>query len=296
MTNLKDKVVFITGAARGIGAACAKQLAARGARCVLAGMEPDKLSALQAELGSDHAWFECDVTQQSTLDSAVRGAVERFGGIDVVLANAGIANNGTIAVNPIDAVARVIDVNLTGVARTVSATLPSVISRRGYYLLVSSAAAFRPMPGMAAYAASKVGVEHFGSAVRLEVAHHGVGVGIAHPGWIDTDMVRDVKKDFSTFNEMLKRMPWPLNKTISVEECAAGFVAGIERRAEKVYVPSSLILIAGIRNLINSSFANSVLAKQAAEQIPQLEAEVKALGRAFGTSSVEQRPRLPHQS
>jgi len=205
--SLAERTVFITGAARGIGAELARQVAARGARVALAGLEPERLAALAIELGADHAWFECDVTNQFALEAAVAGTVRRFGGIDVVVANAGIASNGTVAVAPADALARVIDVNLTGVIRTVSATLPHVTSRGGYVLLISSAAAFAALPGLSAYAASKAGVEQFGNALRLEVAHDGVDVGTAHPSWIDTDMVRDAKDDFASFNETLGALP-----------------------------------------------------------------------------------------
>src|SRR5438552_18340365 len=123
MYSIDGKVVFITGAARGIGAASARALAKKGARLSLVGREPDRLAALAAELGKGHAWFECDVTDQKTLDAAVAGTVKALGGIDVVIANAGIANNGTVATNSADAVARCIEVNLVGLSRTVSATL-----------------------------------------------------------------------------------------------------------------------------------------------------------------------------
>src|SRR6185369_1682808 len=141
-----------TGPARGIGEETARQLAARGARLSLVGMEPERLAALAGELGAGHAWFECDVTDQAALDRAVAGTVEAFGGIDVVMANAGVASNGTVAVTPVEALVRTIDVNLIGVVRTVSATLPHVTARKGYYLLVSSAAALAAMPGISTYA------------------------------------------------------------------------------------------------------------------------------------------------
>jgi NADP-dependent 3-hydroxy acid dehydrogenase YdfG len=166
--SISGKVVLITGPARGIGEATARLLAARGARLSLVGMEPARLASLAAELGGGHAWFECDVTDQAALDRAVAGTIGKLGAIDVVVANAGIASNGTVAVTPVAALARTVEVNLIGVMRTVSATLPHVTASKGYYLLVSSAAALAALPGLAAYAASKAGVEFFGNALRLE--------------------------------------------------------------------------------------------------------------------------------
>src|SRR3954447_24769084 len=90
------KVVLITGAARGIGAEAAKQLAARGARTALVGLEPELLEQRAAELGPDHAWFEADVTDAEAIENAVAAAAERFGGLDVVIANAGIAASGPV--------------------------------------------------------------------------------------------------------------------------------------------------------------------------------------------------------
>src|SRR5689334_2972899 len=113
------KVVLVTGAARGIGAETARRLAARGARLSLVGMEPERLAALAAELGEGHAWFECDVTDQAALEAAVAGTVAKLGGIDVVVANAGIGCNGTVAVAPVEALVRTLEVNLIGVVRTV---------------------------------------------------------------------------------------------------------------------------------------------------------------------------------
>lgn len=287
MSTLEDKVVFITGAARGIGAQSARIAAARGARVALAGMEPERLSELQRELGDRHVWCECDVTDQAALDRAVGHTLGKLGRIDAVIANAGIANHGTVATSPANAVARTIEVNLIGVTRTVSAAVHPLIDSGGYFLLVSSAAAFGALPGMAAYAASKSGVEAFGEALRLELAHKGVAVGVAHPGWIDTDMVRDAKKDFATFGEMQRRLPWPLNTTTSIDVCAGAFVDAIERRKRKVYVPESLALVAALRWVTSSRVGAAVLTRQAKAQIPRLEAEVQALGRAFGSTCVE---------
>ena len=283
--QLPGKVVLITGPARGIGAETARRLASRGARLSLVGLEPERLAVLASELGDGHVWFECDVTDQSALERAVAGTVETLGRIDVVIANAGVACNGTVAVGSVEALVRIIDVNLTGVVRTVSATLAHVTESRGYYLLVSSAAALAPFPGISTYAAAKSGVEQFGNVLRLELAHKGVAVGVAHPSWIDTDMVRDAQNDISIFRELLGQLPGPFGRVTPLGDCAEAFVHAVERRKRKVYVPRTLAAAAAVRQFFMSSFADFLMSRQTRRTLPQVEAEVRALGRSFGANS-----------
>lgn len=284
--NLRNKRVFITGAARGIGAATARKLASLGAKVALVGLEPQLLEQLAAELGTGHTWALCDVTDQASIQAAVDHCVKVFGGLDVVIANAGIASTGTVAVSPVEALVKTIDVNLIGVIRTVSATLPAITNSRGYYLIVSSAAALKSVPGSSAYAASKMGVDHFASTLRLEVAHKGVDVGVVYPAWIDTDLVRDCQRDLSSFNEALKHMPWPFNVVTSVEECADAFASSIAARRRKTYIPSALAPIGAIRQAFMGPVWELFVKRQAKITIPQLEAEIKALGRSFGSTSM----------
>jgi len=284
---LTGKVALVTGPARGIGEAVARALAARGARLSLVGMEPERLAALAAELGDGHAWFECDVTEQAALDRAVSGTAAALGGIDIVVANAGIGSFGTVAVTPLEAQVRVIQVNLIGVLRTVSATLAHVTSRRGYYLLISSAAALAASPGLAAYAASKSGVEQFGNALRMELAGKGVGVGVAHPCWIDTDLVRDARHDLGAFDEIVRRLPRPFSTVTSTADCAAALVDAIQRRRRKVFVPRSLAVVAALRSVLSSAVAERKVLRDLGPLLPSLEQESRALGRSFGAHSVE---------
>jgi NAD(P)-dependent dehydrogenase (short-subunit alcohol dehydrogenase family) len=281
------EVVFITGAARGIGAELARVLATRGARLALAGLEPDRLAAVAGELGPDHAWFECDVTDQRALESAVAAAARKFGRLDVVVANAGIAAIGTVATTPADALARVLEVNLIGVVRTVAATLPHVVTARGYYLLVSSAASFSAMPGLAAYCASKSGVEHFASALRYELAPRGVAVGTVHPCWIDTDLVRDARAELPSFNETLPRLPWPFNTVTPVRTCAEAMADAIRRRTRRRFVPRSLAPIAALRYLLVNPPLDILLRRDTQRMLPLLERDATALGRSFGAHSAE---------
>ena len=119
------------------------------------------------------------------------------------MANAGIASYGSVLQVDPEMAKRVLDVNLLGVFHTARATVPALIERRGYLLIVSSLAAFAAAPGMAPYDMSKAGNEQLANALRLEVAHLGVGVGSAHMSWIDTAMVRDSKADLPSYAEML---------------------------------------------------------------------------------------------
>jgi NAD(P)-dependent dehydrogenase (short-subunit alcohol dehydrogenase family) len=188
--DLRGKTVLITGAARGIGAETARRAAAAGANVALVGLEPEELERVAAQCGSNTAAFECDVTDWQALEHAVEGTVERFGGIDVVMANAGIAPAGMVrSVDPA-AFERTVEINLLGVWRTVRASLPQVIERKGYVLVTASLAAAIHGPGMAAYSAAKAGAEAFADSLRIEVRHLGVDVGVAYFGFIDTDMVR----------------------------------------------------------------------------------------------------------
>jgi NAD(P)-dependent dehydrogenase (short-subunit alcohol dehydrogenase family) len=283
---LSGKVVLITGPARGIGAETARRLRHRGAWVSLVGLEPERLASLAGELGQGHLWFEADVTDQAALDRAVSGTVERLGGIDIVFANAGVVSNGTVAISPVEALVRTIEVNLIGTVRTISATLPYVTARRGYYLLMASASALAPLPAMAPYSASKIGIERFGEALRLEVTHKGVQVGVAYPSWIDTDMVRSTQQDLKSFNKTLARLPGPLGRVSSLEECADAMVKAMERRSRKVFVPKSLARFAALRQLLTSPLGERPILQGAATMVPRLEAEVQALGRSFGAHTV----------
>ena len=143
----RGKTVLITGAARGLGAETARRVAARGANVALVGLEPEELERVAAQCGTNAAWFECDVTDVEALERAVAGTVERFGGIDVVMANAGIATGGMVRSTDPAAFERTIEINLLGVWRTVRAALPHVIERQGYVLVIASLAAAVHGPG-----------------------------------------------------------------------------------------------------------------------------------------------------
>lgn len=293
MGSIAGQVVFITGGAAGVGAEVARRLHARGARLVLTDVDDAALATLASSLGGDRVLtVKADVRDLPSMQQAAAEAVARFGGIDVVVANAGIAAYGSVLQVDPEAFKRLLDVNVLGVFHTVRATLPSVIERRGYVLIVSSLAAYAAAPGLAPYNASKAAVEQFANALRLEVAHRGVVVGSAHMSWIDTAMVRDTKADMSTFGEMLSKLPFPLNTTTSVQKCGAAFVSGIENRKRRVYCPGWVGAVRWFKPVLSTKVGEAPVQRFVADLLPRMDAEVAALGRSTSshTETLERRP------
>ena len=282
MGSLSGKVVLLTGGARGIGAAVAKRLHAKGARLVLTDVDEPGLHDIAGDLGGDRVLtLVADVRDLTAMQGAASRALDRFGGIDVAVANAGIASYGSILQVDPAAFRAVIDVNILGVFNTVRATLPAVTDRRGYVLVVSSMSAYAAAPGMASYTASKAAVENFATTLRLEVAGRGVDVGSAHMSWIDTPLVRDTKGDMPAFNDLLATLPGPLRKTTSVDKCATAFVRGIEKRKRRVNCPRWVGVLRWSKPALSTSAAEKRIVRQAAELMPRMDADVAALGRSM---------------
>lgn len=231
------KVVLITGAARGIGAACARRFHARGAAVALVGLEPGLLAALADELGDGRAaWFETDVTDTAALRRAVDGVVERFGGIDVAIANAGVHYIGAFATTPLEVLEREIEINLLGVLRTDHVVLPHLLQSGGYLLNVASLAAAAHAPLMTSYSASKAGVEGLTDSLRAELAGTGARAGCAYFGFIDTDMVRDAVAHPST-GAMLPMVPGFIRRPVSVERAADAIESAVRQRRARTWAP-----------------------------------------------------------
>jgi NAD(P)-dependent dehydrogenase (short-subunit alcohol dehydrogenase family) len=189
-------------------------------------------------LGDGAVAFEADVTDMPALQRAADGAVEAFGGIDVVIANAGIAPpSQTIATIAPDDFERTVEVDLLGQWRTVRAALPSVIERGGHVLFVGSIYAFFNGVLAASYAVSKAGVEQLSRALRVELARHGVTTGFAYLGFIDTDLANAVFADDHAA-AVRRAVPAVFTRPLSVEQAAEAVLSGVERRASRITAPA----------------------------------------------------------
>jgi len=244
--ELSGRRVLITGAARGIGAATARRLHARGARLVLAGIEPDLLARTAADCG-DALAVVCDVRDREQVEGAVEAAVEQLRGLDVVVANAGVAAQLPLVGGDPEVFERTIEVNLLGAYYTLRAAGPHIAHRRGYALAISSLAAALHPPLLGAYCASKAGVEALADSLRIELAPSGARVGVAYFAFLDTDMVR---RGFATkAAKLLSEVRGPGQSVAPLDAGIDAIERGIARRARRVVAPRWVGAVLPVRML-----------------------------------------------
>ncbi|WP_185034751.1 SDR family oxidoreductase [Streptomyces candidus] len=246
---LEGRVAVVTGAARGVGEAVARGLAERGAAVALLGHNAPALERVAESLPGPAGWWEVDVTEDAAMDRAAAQVRRQLGPVSVVVANAGIAEGGPFAESDPATWRRVIEVNLVGSSITARSFLPDLQETRGYYLQIASLAAMGASPMMSAYCASKAGAESFAHALQAEVAHQGIGVGVAYLNWTDTDMIRDVDRH-TVLGELRAHMPAPARKVYPVRTVAARLVRAVERRSPAVYAPVWLRAVQPVRAVL----------------------------------------------
>ncbi|MEU2003491.1 SDR family NAD(P)-dependent oxidoreductase [Rhodococcus sp. NPDC019627] len=271
--SLSDKVVFITGAGRGLGAATATALAERGARVVLADIDLPAAQRAAATLPSGRSLaLHCDVTQLDSVQEAARRAHEEFGRIDVVIANAGIlGHGGTFRTLAHGQVGNVMSVNVDGVVNTVSATLESVIESRGQIVLVSSVFAYVNGAGAIPYAMSKAAVEQLGRGLHVELARHGASTMTAYFSLIETDMIRHGVDADPHVSALLSAMPKFIIERIEPQTAATAIADGLQRRQRVLTVPGRWRPIASLRGIlgpiIDAKLARDVNVQRALAQL-----------------------------
>jgi NAD(P)-dependent dehydrogenase (short-subunit alcohol dehydrogenase family) len=233
--SLAGRRVLITGGARGIGAALAERLFARGARVSVVGLEEELLASVAARCGDAH-FARCDVSDRAQVEAAVAGAVEALGGLDVVVANAGIAAQLPLVGGDPTVMEKTIAVNVMGVYNTLRAAGPHVSHPRGYALPIASVGAVVHLPLMGAYSASKAAVEALGNTLRIELRPSGARVGVAYFSEIETDMT---SRGFGTeAAAKLTQGMGPILRTAPLHVAIDALERGIARRAKRIVAPA----------------------------------------------------------
>ncbi len=249
--DLNGKVALVTGAARGIGYETARQMHLRGASVTVLDIDAAEAREAAERIGPRAIGLATDVTDHSAVMQSVAETVERFGGLDVVVANAGIAQKRMATVRGIgvEEWERVFEVDMLGVWRTVRAALPQVVERRGHIVVTSSVYAF--VNGMlnSPYAVAKSGVESLGRSLRAELTPLGASASVAYFGWVDTKMVQDAVE--VNGDRMQQNLPEFLRKRITPDQAGAAVVRGIEERAPRIFAPKWWRYVSAFRGLIN---------------------------------------------
>jgi len=229
---LRGRRIFITGAARGIGAALAERLSARGARVALAGLEEDLLADTAARLGAP--WWHCDVTDRHRVDQVVDEAAGALGGLDVVVANAGIAAQVPLVGGDPTLFERINGVNVLGAYYTLRAAGTHISHPGGYAVAVSSLGGAVHVPLMGAYSASKAAVEALGNTLRTELAPSGARVGVAYFAELDTDMT---SRGFATEAARTFLGGRTITRVTPIEVGIDALERGITRRSRTIVAP-----------------------------------------------------------
>lgn len=230
MAKLNGKIAFITGASSGIGAGMAREFARRGADVVLLARRWERLEALALEVrarGRRALTVRCDVTVDGDLEQAVAAALEEFGRIDWVVANAGFGVAGAVHKLTLEDYRRQFETNVFGVLRTVYATRDALIASRGSIAIVGSVMSYLALPVGSPYAMSKHAVRALAGSLRAEMAKHGVGVTLLAPGFVDSE-IRKVDNAGQYHADALDRIPGWIR--MDTDKAAAKLVRAVVKR------------------------------------------------------------------
>ncbi len=233
--SLEGRRVLITGAARGIGAALAERLHQRGARLAVVGLEEAALAEVAARCGGAH-WSRCNVASREEVERATEDAVASLGGLDVVVANAGVAAQMPMVGGDPAVMERTIAVNVMGVYYTLRAAGPHISHERGYALPIASVGAAVHLPLMGAYSASKAAVEALGNTLRIELRASGCRVGVGYFAEIDTEMT---SRGFGTeaARELTSGAFERISRVAPLKVAIDALETGIARRSRRIVAP-----------------------------------------------------------
>lgn len=225
------KVVLITGGCAGIGRALALRFAQAGARVVILDLEQEALDSLVQHL-RDHLNVEalglcCDVADAARVQQCVRQAIEHFGGIDVLINNAGVTHRSTFADTTLEVFQRVMAINYFGAVHCTQAALSSLIERHGQIIVMSSLSGFSPLLYRSAYNASKHALHGLFETLRCELKGSGVGVMLVCPGFTATDLRKNALVGDASISP---QPPLSMGRVASAQEVAEAIYRGACKR------------------------------------------------------------------
>ncbi len=250
--DLRDKVVFVTGASSGIGEHIAREAVRRGAKVALVARRKAALEALAASLGSSHSLaLVADVAKDGEVEAAARRTVERFGAIDVCVANAGLGATGWFEQMSIEDFRRQLEVNVLGVVRTIYATLEPLKRARGRIGVLGSLAGFLPLPAGSAYSMSKAAIRILCGALKHELRPHGVSVLHVAPGFVRSET--RLKDNRGVLREGA-RDPVPDWLQMPTAAAARRIVRALERRQSELVLPGHAKLVHALAHYFPSLF------------------------------------------
>lgn len=224
----KDKIVAVTGGTEGIGRALVADLIRQGAKVATCGRNHDKLYRLQSEFPSAYLLTTVtDVSSENDCRRFIESTVKAFGGIDILINNAGVSMRALIKETDTEVIKKVMDINFYGTVWCTKYALPSLIERRGTIVGVSSIAGYRGLPGRSGYSASKFAVQGWLEAIKTELMADGVHVMWVCPGFT-TSNIRNaaLSKDGSSHGES----PMDEGKMMSAEECATHILKAVRKK------------------------------------------------------------------
>lgn len=269
MSGLAGKVVVVTGASSGIGEACALALARRGCSLVLAARRIDRLRALAVAIRADGGQalaVQTDVRRAEDSARLVALACERFGAIDIFIANAGISMRAALLEVDMAVLKQVMDVNFWGAVHGIRAALPALLQSHGAVVAIGSVAGHVGLPDRSGYSASKFALRGFLDALRVEMLPHGVRVLLVSPGFVRSE-IRQTALD--AHGRPLQRSPLDESALLQPAQVAQQLIHALKRGKAEIIVGRQGRLAVWLRRWA-PALLDRLLARRAAAQTPAL--------------------------
>jgi short-subunit dehydrogenase len=254
MSFFQNKVIVITGGSEGIGKALIEALIPLGAKIATCARNHDKLYQLQMNYAGTmlHA-VACDVSKEQDCKRFIESTIKTFGGIDILINNAGISMRALVKDVDTEVMRKVMDINFFGAVYCTKFALPSITERKGTIVGISSIAGYRGLPGRSAYSASKFALQGWLEALRIELLDSEVNVMWVSPNFV-TSNIRNAALDSE--GKAQKENPMDESKLMSAEECAQHTIDAIEKRKR-----SLILTFTGKRTVLLNRFFPSLTDK-----------------------------------